>query len=76
MSVPGQAVHEVGTAAMGADARSSVVDPFNRCWDAPSVLVLDGAAWPTCGWQNPTLTMMALTVRACRQAVHALRHAR
>ena len=76
MSVPGQAVHEVGTAPMGADAGSSVVDPFNRCWDAPNVLVLDGAAWPTCGWQNPTLTMMALTVRACRQAVHALRHAR
>ena len=76
MSVPGQAVHEVGTAPMGADPRSSVVDPFNRCWDAPNVLVLDGAAWPTCGWQNPTLTMMALTVRACHQAIHTLRHAR
>jgi choline dehydrogenase-like flavoprotein len=76
LSVPGQAVHEVGTAPMGADPRSSVVDPFNRCWDAPNVLVLDGAAWPTCGWQNPTLTMMALAVRASRHAVPTLRHGR
>jgi choline dehydrogenase-like flavoprotein len=74
VSVPGQAVHEVGTAPMGADPRSSVVDPFNRCWDAPNVLVLDGAAWPTCGWQNPTLTMMALALRACRHAIPSLRH--
>jgi choline dehydrogenase-like flavoprotein len=73
LSVPGQAVHEVGTAPMGADPRSSVVDRFNRCWDSPNVLVLDGAAWPTCGWQNPTLTMMALAVRACHHAVRALR---
>jgi len=73
ISVPGQAVHEVGTARMGTDSRSSVVDPFNRCWDAPNVLVLDGAAWPTSGWQNPTLTMMALTVRACRHAIASVR---
>jgi len=74
VSLPGQAVHEVGTAPMGLDRRSSIVDPFNRCWDASNVLVLDGAAWPTGGWQNPTLTMMAVAVRACRHAIPAARN--
>ncbi|MEM8961342.1 MAG: GMC family oxidoreductase, partial [Acidobacteriota bacterium] len=64
---PGSYVHEVGTARMGADAETSVVDPDNRIWETPNVLVTDGACWPSCGWQNPTLTMMAVTVRACQK---------
>ena len=63
---PGGMVHEVGTARMGYDPRNSVVDLRNRLWDADNVLVVDGACWPASGWQNPTLTMMAITVRACR----------
>ena len=70
---PGAFVHEVGGARMGSDPRESVVDARNRLWGMPNVLVTDGACWPTCGWQSPTLTMMALTARACRLAVADLR---
>jgi choline dehydrogenase-like flavoprotein len=62
---PGYYIHEVGGAPMGTSPDHSVVDPYNRCWDAPNVLVVDGACWPTSGWQNPTLTEMAITARAC-----------
>jgi choline dehydrogenase-like flavoprotein len=68
-STPGLFCHEVGGARMGDDPKTSVVDPYARCWDVPNVFVTDGACWPSCGWQNPTLTMMAITLRACEQAV-------
>ena len=70
---PGAFVHEVGGARMGADPRASVVDARNRCWGMPNVLVTDGACWPTSGWQSPTLTIMALTGRACALAADDLR---
>ena len=70
---PGAAVHEVGGARMGDDPRTSVVDARNRCWGMPNVLVTDGACWPTSGWQPPTLTIMALTARACALAAADLR---
>ena len=54
-----------GGAAMGGSETSSVVDSSNRLWRAPNVLVVDGACWPTSAWQSPTLTMMALSRRAC-----------
>lgn len=66
---PGLAAHELGGARMGGDAGSSVLDPFCRCWDAENVLVTDGACFVSSGYQNPTLTIMALTVRAAEQAV-------
>ncbi len=64
---PGTFVHELGGARMGTRPESSVVDPFNRCWDARNLFVLDGACFVTSGWQNPTLTMLALGGRACRR---------
>ena len=70
---PGAFVHEVGGARMGSDPAASVVDPRNRCWGMPNVLVTDGSCWPTCGWQGPTLTIMAVTARACSLAVEDLR---
>ena len=70
---PGAAVHEVGGARMGDDPRASVVDARNRCWGMPNVLVTDGACWPTSGWQPPTLTILALTARACALAAADLR---
>ena len=72
LSTPGMFVHEVGGARMGTDPRSSVVDAQCRCWEVPNLLVTDGACWPTSGWQNPTLTEMAITARACDRAVQAL----
>jgi choline dehydrogenase-like flavoprotein len=67
--VPGTAVHECGTARMGTDSSNSVLDPNNQCWDAQGLYVTDGASFPSQGSQNPTLTIMALTMRACAHAL-------
>ncbi len=64
----GIAIHETGGARMGDDPRVSVVDPRNRLWEAPNVFVTDGACLPNTGSQNPTLTIMALSVRAATLA--------
>ncbi len=64
-SVPGFGIHEMGTARMGDDPRSSVVDRWNQTHDVSNLFVTDGAAFASSGCQNPTLTMMALTARAC-----------
>lgn len=69
MSDPGASIHEVGTARMGSDPQTSVLDPFNRMWEASNVYVTDGAALPSSAWQNPSLTLMAMTSRAVRTAV-------
>lgn len=58
--------HECGGARMGIDASSSVVDGYNRVWETPNVLVCDSACFPSIPHQNPTLTTMALAVRATR----------
>ncbi len=62
---PGYYIHEVGGAPMGLKEDESVVDKWNRLWRCKNVFVLDGACWPTSSWQSPTLTMMALSRRAC-----------
>ncbi len=66
---PGYYIHEVGGAPMGTNEESSVVDNWNRLWRCKNVLVVDGACWPTSSWQSPTLTMMAITRRACLGAI-------
>jgi hypothetical protein len=70
-AVPGSAIHECGTARMGDDPESSVLDPFNQVWEAPGIYVTDGACFPSEGLVNPTLTIMALTARACDHAVRS-----
>ncbi len=62
---PGFCIHEVGTARMGADRKTSVLNKWNQTWDVSNVFVTDGAAFTSIGCQNPTLTMMAITARAC-----------
>jgi choline dehydrogenase-like flavoprotein len=69
---PGSAFHECGTARMGTDPASSVLDANNQCWDARGLYVTDGACFPSQGYQNPTLTMLALTARACHHALKAI----
>src|SRR6185295_1454305 len=64
-SVPGFCIHEIGTARMGSDPKASVVNRYCQTHDVPNVFVTDGACWVSSGCQNPTLTMMAITVRAC-----------
>ena len=66
---PGYYIHEVGGAPMGNCKEKSVVDNWNRLWECTNVLVVDGACWPTSSWQSPTLTMMAITKRACEKAI-------
>ncbi|MEM1309830.1 MAG: GMC family oxidoreductase [Cyanobacteria bacterium P01_H01_bin.153] len=70
---PGYYIHEVGGARMGRAAQNSVVNADNQCWEAPNVLVTDGACWPSSGWQSPTLTEMAITARACDRITEKLR---
>ncbi len=71
-STPGLFVHEVGGARMGTSETNSVVNAHNQVWEAPNVFVVDGACWPSCGWQNPTLTEMAVTARAADFAADRL----
>ncbi len=66
---PGYYIHEVGGAPMGNDKEKSVLDNWNRLWECSNVFVVDGACWPTSSWQSPTLTMMAITKRACEKAI-------
>jgi choline dehydrogenase-like flavoprotein len=65
LNKPGLCVHEVGTARMGEDRRSSVLNKFNQSWDVRNLFITDGSCFVSQGSQNPTLTMMALTARAC-----------
>jgi choline dehydrogenase-like flavoprotein len=70
---PGTVMHECGTARMGSDPASSVLDPHNQCWDAKGLYVTDGACFPSQGAHNPTLTILALTARACDRALQTRR---
>ncbi len=70
---PGFFIHELGGARMAATESDGVVNAWNQCWRTPNLLVVDGACWPTSAWQNPTLTEMAITWRACAHAADQLR---
>ena len=72
-SYPGLGIHEMGTARMGRDRKTSVLNKWNQVWDAPNVFVTDGAAMTSAGCQNPSLTYMALTARAADYAVQELK---
>ena len=69
LQMPGMAIHELGTARMGTDSKKSVLDPWNQTHDVKNLFVMDGACFVSSGCQNPTLTMMAITVRACDRLV-------
>ncbi len=70
---PGMGIHEMGTARMGRDSKTSVLNRWNQVWDAPNVFVTDGACMTSAGCQNPSLTYMALTARAADHAVKELK---
>jgi choline dehydrogenase-like flavoprotein len=73
LAAPGLCIHEVGTARMGTDRKASVLNRFNQSWDVKNLFVTDGACFVSIGCQNPTLTMMALTARACDYMVEEYR---
>jgi choline dehydrogenase-like flavoprotein len=70
---PGIGIHEMGTARMGRDAKTSVLNANNQVWGAPNVFVTDGAAMTSASCVNPSLTYMALTARAAAFAVDELK---
>lgn len=69
----GQGIHEMGSARMGKDPKTSVLNPHNQVWDALNVFVTDGACMTSSACQNPSLTYMALTARAAAFAVEELK---
>ncbi len=70
---PGLAIHEMGTARMGRDPKTSVLNGWNQMHDVPNVFVTDGACMTSSACQNPSLTYMALTARAAAYAVELLK---
>ncbi len=71
--VLGRGIHEMGTARMGRDPKTSVLNEWNQVWDAKNVFVTDGACMTSAACQNPSLTYMALTARAANHAVEELK---
>jgi choline dehydrogenase-like flavoprotein len=69
----GMGIHEMGTARMGRDAKTSVLNEHNQVWDCKNVFVTDGACMTSAACQNPSLTYMALTARAADFAVSELK---
>jgi choline dehydrogenase-like flavoprotein len=70
---PGMGIHEMGTARMGRDPKTSVLNKWNQVWDAPNVFVTDGSAMVSASCVNPSLTYMAMTARAADHAVNELK---
>jgi choline dehydrogenase-like flavoprotein len=69
----GDGIHEMGSARMGHDPKTSVLNGHNQVWDAKNVFVTDGACMTSSACQNPSLTYMALTARAANFAVEELK---
>ncbi|MCL6524422.1 MAG: GMC family oxidoreductase [Thermoflavifilum sp.] len=72
-SWPGMAIHEMGTARMGRDPKTSVLNAYNQMHDVKNVFITDGACMTSSACQNPSLTYMALTARAADYAVKELK---
>ncbi len=70
---PGWSIHELGTARMGNDPKTSVLNPFCQAHDVKNLFVVDGSCFVSAGNQNPTLTIMALCARACDYLVERFR---
>lgn len=68
LSTPGNRIHEMGTAGMGRDPKTSVLNKWCQAHDVPNLFITDGACMPSGGCQNPSLTYMALSARAANHA--------
>jgi len=73
MPAPGFCIHEMGTARMGKDPKTSVLNKWNQMHEAKNVFITDGSAMASAACQNPSLTYMALTARAADFAVSELK---
>ncbi len=72
-NAPGLTIHEMGTARMGRDPKTSVLNAWNQCHDVKNVFVTDGACMTSSACQNPSITYMALTARAVAHAVEQMK---
>ena len=70
---PGIGIHEMGTARMGRDPSTSVLNQWNQSWDIPNLFITDGSFMTSGGCQNPSLTYMAFSARAAHHAAELLR---
>ena len=70
---PGSTIHEMGTAHMGTDPKTSVLNGYSQAHDVPNLFITDGAAMASSATQNPSLTYMALSARAAHFAVEFLK---
>lgn len=73
LGIPGRGVHEMGTARMGRDPRTSVLNQYNQAHDVPNLFITDGSAMASSACQNPSLTYMALSARAAHHATAFLK---
>jgi choline dehydrogenase-like flavoprotein len=70
---PGFSIHEMGTARMGRDPKTSVLNPHNQAHDIKNLFITDGGCMVSSSCVNPSLTYMALTARACDYAVQQIK---
>jgi len=69
----GRGIHEMGSARMGKDPKTSVLNKWNQVWDAPNVFVTDGSFMVSASCVNPSLSYMAFTARAADHAVSEMK---
>lgn len=72
-NAPGLAIHQMGTARMGRDPRTAVLNAYNQTHDVPNLFVTDGACMTSSACQNPSITYMALTARAVHHVVNRMK---
>jgi choline dehydrogenase-like flavoprotein len=70
---PGYSIHELGTCRMGDDPKTSVLNKWNQSHDIKNLFVVDGAGFVSGGWQNPTMTILALAMRSSEYLAGQLR---
>jgi choline dehydrogenase-like flavoprotein len=70
---PGYSIHEVGTCRMGNDPKQSVLNKWNQSHDIKNLFVVDGSSFTSAGWQNPTITILALSMRASEYMADQMR---
>jgi len=70
---PGYSIHELGTCRMGDDPKTSVLNKWNQSHDIKNLFVVDGSSFVSSGWQNPTMTIVALAMRSSEYLAEQMR---
>lgn len=70
---PGFSVHEMGTARIARDPKTSALNSWNQCHDIKNLFITDGGCMASSGCVNPSLTYVTLTARACDHAVNLMK---